>query len=37
VKRLGCVEAGGMVDQHVDAAEPVDGDAHRRVGIGSRS
>ena len=29
------VEAGGVVDQHVDAAEPVDGGPHRRLGIGA--
>ena len=27
------VEAGGVVDQHVDAAKAVDGGAHRRLGV----
>ena len=31
------VEAGRIVDQHVDAAEPVDSGAHRRLGIGAAS
>ena len=29
------VKAGGVVDQHVDAAEPVDSGPHRRLGIGA--
>ena len=29
------VEAGSIVDQHVDAAEPVDSGPHRRLGIGA--
>ena len=29
------VKAGGIVDQHVDAAEPVDSGPHRRLGIGA--
>ena len=29
------VEAGSIVDQHVDPAEPVDGGSHRRLGIGT--
>src|SRR5204863_47794 len=29
------VEAGGIVDQHVDAAEPLDRGPHRRLGIGA--
>ena len=27
------VEVGGVVDQHVDAAEAVDGGPHRRLGV----
>ena len=28
------VEAGGVVDQHVDPAEAIDGRLHRRVSVG---
>jgi hypothetical protein len=31
------VKAGSIVDQHVDAAEPVDSGPHRRLGIGAAS
>jgi len=31
------VEAGSIVDQHVDAAEPLDSRPHRRLGIGAAS
>jgi hypothetical protein len=29
------LEAGGVVDEHVDAAEAVDGGLHRRLGVGA--
>ena len=31
------IKAGSVVDQHVDAAEPLDGGPHRRLGIGAAS